>query len=59
MPYITVAFKTIILSIWAIIIRGTLPRYRFDQLTSLTWKHFVFIWLGFLIFNAGVHFYFL
>lgn len=37
--------------VFAIATRGTVPRYRFDQLTQLNWKHFIFIWIGFLIFN--------
>jgi NADH:ubiquinone oxidoreductase subunit H len=35
-------------------VRGTLPRYRFDHLISLTWKHFLFLWLASLATNAGL-----
>ena len=35
----------------AILLRGTLPRYRFDHLIQLTWKHFIFFWLAFLLLN--------
>lgn len=35
--------KSIIIVILAILIRGTLPRYRIDQLVLLNWKFFVFI----------------
>ncbi len=37
--------------VFAIATRGTLPRYRFDQFTQLNWKHFIFIWLAFLLFS--------
>lgn len=37
--------KVIIFSIWLIIIRGTLPRYRIDQLLLSIWKDWVFVWL--------------
>jgi len=35
--------KSIILVVLAILIRGTLPRYRIDQLILLNWKLFIFI----------------
>lgn len=35
--------KSIVLVTLAILIRGTLPRYRIDQLVSLHWKLFIFI----------------
>lgn len=35
--------KSIFLVILAILIRGTLPRYRIDQLVLLNWKFFIFI----------------
>ena len=35
--------KTITLVSIAILVRGTLPRYRIDQLISLNWKFFIFI----------------
>ena len=54
LPYIVLLFKALFFCMVAIVIRGTLPRYRFDQLTQLTWKHFVFIWLGFLLTNAAL-----
>jgi len=54
MPYLVVVFKAVFMCAWAIIIRGTLPRYRFDQLTYLTWKHFIFIWFGFICLNISL-----
>ena len=59
MTYIILIFKVLILCLFAIATRGTLPRYRFDQLTQLNWKHFVFIWLGYLILNSFYLFIFL
>jgi len=44
-------FKILLMCSTAIIIRGTLPRYRFDQLIHLNWKHFLFIWIGFFFVN--------
>jgi NADH:ubiquinone oxidoreductase subunit H len=41
--------KSIILVILAILIRGTLPRYRIDQLILLNWKLLIFINIFFFI----------
>ena len=35
MPYIIILLKTTIMCLIAIALRGTLPRYRFDQITQL------------------------
>jgi len=35
--------KSILLVTLAVLIRGTLPRYRIDQLVLLNWKFFIFI----------------
>ena len=35
--------KSIVLVVLAILIRGTLPRYRIDQLVLLNWKLLIFI----------------
>lgn len=51
MVYFILVIKIVIIIFFALACRATLPRYRFDQLTQLNWKHFIFIWLGFLIFN--------
>ena len=53
MCYIILIIKTLIICLIAIAIRGTLPRYRFDQITQLNWKHFIFIWLGYLVYNLS------
>ncbi len=49
MPYLVLLIKILIMCVFAIATRGTLPRYRFDQFTQLNWKHFIFIWLAFLL----------
>lgn len=51
MPYMLLILKTLFVCIIAIAIRGTLPRYRFDQATQLNWKHFIYIWIFFIILN--------
>ena len=40
--------KSIALVVVAILIRGTLPRYRIDQLILLNWKLLIFINIIFL-----------
>ncbi len=52
MSYLFLILKTLIICIIAIAIRGTLPRYRFDQATHLNWKHFIYVWVVFLILNV-------
>jgi len=46
------ALKTLFFIFIFILVRGTLPRYRYDQLMRLGWKIFLPISLGFLIFLA-------
>lgn len=48
MPYCYLLIKVLCVVVFAIATRGTLPRYRFDQLTQLNWKHFLFFYLLFL-----------
>ena len=50
MPHFLLIIKVLIVCVFAIATRGTLPRYRFDQLTQLNWKHFLFLYLFFLTF---------
>ena len=35
MPYLVLLIKILIMCVFAIMTRGTLPRYRFDQFTQL------------------------
>lgn len=51
MPYFFLLIKILLIVVFAIATRGTLPRYRFDQLTQLNWKHFLYFYLFFLIFS--------
>ena len=39
--------KTVLFVSLAILVRGTLPRYRIDQVISLNWKYGVFIFIIF------------
>ena len=51
MPYLILIVKTLFICIFAIAVRGTVPRYRFDQATQLNWKHFIYIWFVFILLN--------
>jgi NADH:ubiquinone oxidoreductase subunit H len=41
--------KTVIIVSVAILVRGTLPRYRVDQVINLNWKYLIFILIFFYI----------
>ena len=43
-------FKAVIVRVWFIWVRGTLPRYRYDKLMNLAWKRFLPVRLRFFIF---------
>ena len=47
-------FKIVIISFVFIIIRGVLPRYRYDQLMDIGWKVFIPVTLGWLVFISGI-----
>ena len=47
------ALKTMFFVTLFVIVRGTLPRYRYDQLMRLGWKVFLPLSLGFLVFYAS------
>nr|YP_009502929.1 NADH dehydrogenase subunit 1 [Spongiocaris panglao]AXG21506.1 NADH dehydrogenase subunit 1 [Spongiocaris panglao] len=48
--------KLVVISIFFIWARGTLPRFRYDKLMYLAWKSFLPISLNYLIFFMGVSF---
>jgi NADH-quinone oxidoreductase subunit H len=48
------AVKTLFFIFLFILVRGTLPRYRYDQLMRLGWKVFLPISLGFLLVLASI-----
>nr|YP_010586393.1 NADH dehydrogenase subunit 1 [Molannodes epaphos]UZZ44181.1 NADH dehydrogenase subunit 1 [Molannodes epaphos] len=50
-------FKLMVLGFMFIWVRGTLPRYRYDQLMYLVWKKYLPISLNYLIFMFGVMIY--
>jgi NADH:ubiquinone oxidoreductase subunit H len=52
MPYLVLLVKVLFVCLFAILTRGTLPRYRFDQLTQLNWKLFLYMWFIFLIITS-------
>ncbi len=41
--------KTVLFVSLAILVRGTLPRYRVDQVISLNWKYGVFVFIVFYV----------
>merc|ERR1711912_138505 len=46
--------KIVAIAFIFIIIRGVLPRYRYDQLMDIGWKVFIPITLGWLVFISGI-----
>jgi len=46
--------KIVFLAFLFIIIRGVLPRYRYDQLMDIGWKVFIPLTLGWLVFISGI-----
>jgi NADH-quinone oxidoreductase subunit H len=52
--FIWLPFKIVILSFLFIIVRGVLPRYRYDQLMDIGWKVFIPLTLGWLFFISGI-----
>ena len=53
-PMFWISFKVIIFCFLFILVRATLPRYRYDQLMEIGWKIFLPITLGYLVFISGV-----
>ncbi len=51
---IWISFKVIIFCFLFILVRATLPRYRYDQLMEIGWKIFLPITLGYLVFISGI-----
>lgn len=52
------SLKVIALVITFIWVRGSLPRYRYDQLMRLGWKILLPLSLGFVILYSGLYYYF-
>jgi len=52
--YLIFSFKTILICFFFVIIRATLPRYRYDQLMDIGWKIFLPISLSYLFFMTGL-----
>jgi NADH-quinone oxidoreductase subunit H len=53
-PYIIFSIKIILICFLFVIVRATLPRYRYDQLMNIGWKFFLPISLSYLFFCAGL-----
>jgi NADH-quinone oxidoreductase subunit H len=53
---IWLCLKMLLIVIFFIVTRATLPRYRYDQLMYIGWKCFIPLTLGYLIFTVGVLF---
>jgi len=51
---IWLSLKICLGTVFFIITRATLPRYRYDQLMSIGWKCFLPLSLGYLIFTVGI-----
>lgn len=47
-------FKTMVFVYLFVLVRGTLPRYRYDQLMRLGWKIFLPLTLAYVIFTASI-----
>jgi NADH-quinone oxidoreductase subunit H len=52
--FIWLPLKMVFICFLFILIRGVLPRYRYDQLMDIGWKVFIPITLGWLIFISGI-----
>merc|ERR1712226_252518 len=52
--FLWLPFKVVFICIFFVIIRGVLPRYRYDQLMDIGWKVFIPVTLGWLLFISGI-----
>merc|ERR1712078_10530 len=53
-PFFFLPFKIVFIAFIFILVRGILPRYRYDQLMDIGWKVFIPITLGWLVFISGI-----
>jgi hypothetical protein len=53
-PALMLALKAAVIWVFFVLVRATLPRYRYDQLMDIGWKVFLPIAGGFLVFGFGV-----
>jgi len=52
--YFWLPVKIVFICFIFIVVRGVLPRYRYDQLMDIGWKVFIPITLGWLVFISGI-----
>lgn len=51
-------FKTTVIVVIAVLMRGTLPRYRIDNLITYYWKYMLFSYVFFYVELLGVYYYY-
>lgn len=56
-PLVNFILKVICLLALLVIVRATLPRYRYDQLMAIGWQNFLPLTLGYFIFLLGLLYY--
>jgi|GEM_PF-3507872 len=49
--------KTVILVCMVFLVRGMVPRYRYDQLMIIGWRYFLPVALGFVVFYSSIAFF--
>lgn len=53
-PALALSLKALIFCVYLVVLRATVPRYRYDQLMDIGWKVFLPVATGLLLFVVGV-----